>query len=118
MRRAGQQLFEIPAHSLLSARVAPGLPSGERGPCATIEVPMPTAELANSLRASLAKPHALHAGLSLPLLDADTSRETLLHWCQLVDASGAFTDAHCAAEGLDPLTLPEAWDMVSQLLQS
>lgn len=73
---------------------------------------------ANAHRAQLHKPWAPHMSVNLPVLSLETSRETLLTWCSKVDRNGSFSDEQCAAEGLDPLSLDDAWDLVAQLLAS
>ena len=50
-----------------------------------------------------------------PVLDADSSRETLIAWLSWNDPNGAYTDEACVREGEPPLTLEGAWDQLAMV---
>ena len=53
-----------------------------------------------------------------PHLTADSSVETLSRWLQWNDPNGAHTAARTRAEGFDPYTLDEAWDLIDEAVRS
>lgn len=57
-------------------------------------------------------------GSGAVLLTASSSRAYLIRWLSWNDANGTFTDSDCAAEGMDPLTLSEAWDLVASAVDA
>jgi hypothetical protein len=57
-----------------------------------------------------ARSHQLYAGK--PLLTFDSSRSDLLGWLQWEDPNGVFTDKASVREGLDVLSLKDAWEVI------
>lgn len=55
--------------------------------------------------------------LGAPVLTATSSREDLIRWLAWNDRNGCYTDSDCAAEGMDPLTTREAWDLVASAVE-
>lgn len=52
----------------------------------------------------------------LPILRADSSRETLAQWLQACDPNGAHIDEAAIAEGFEPYTTDEAWSAIAAML--
>lgn len=52
-----------------------------------------------------------------PVLTATSSRLDLIRWLTWNDPHGSYTDSDCAAEGMDPLTTSEAWDLVASAVE-
>ena len=48
-----------------------------------------------------------------PQLTGDSNREAVIAWLQWNDRNGCYTDADCEAEGMEPLTEIEAWDLLA-----
>ena len=55
--------------------------------------------------------------LGAPVLTATSSREDLIRWLAWNDRNGCYTDSDCSAEGMDPLTTREAWDLVASAVE-
>lgn len=53
----------------------------------------------------------------LPVLRADSSRETLARWLQACDPNGAHTDSAAIAEGFEPHTIESAWAAIVSMLE-
>jgi hypothetical protein len=49
-----------------------------------------------------------------PRLTAASSRGTLLLWLQWNDPNGVYDDEAAEAEGFDPLTVDDAWDLIAE----
>jgi hypothetical protein len=52
-----------------------------------------------------------------PTLSAESSRETLLAWLQWCDPNGCHVDELATADGFEPMTIDEAWEQVTTLLE-
>ncbi len=59
----------------------------------------------------------LSSNSGAPALTASSSRADLIRWLGWNDAHGTYSDADCAAEGMDPLTTAEAWDLVASAVE-
>lgn len=66
-------------------------------------------------RANQASSGSRHGGA--PHLTTTSSRAALIQWLVWNDPNGTYTDKDSEADGHDPLTVEDAWDLIDDMLR-
>ena len=61
--------------------------------------------------------NVLADGAAPVVLRGDSARDAVAAWLAWNDPNGVFTDADSAAEGMRPISLPLAWELIADVVE-